>query len=133
MTVTYTTDDGWQLVGTHLHLADEIDGVPASRKGNPIPGRFERSEPHGSTDTYSYTFPIPCSDDGEWIVAAHAVVEKIDTSRVLEAAGFSPQSTDEVNQGMRKDGSDVLAERRDRANARWSRTRRPPRPSSRWA
>lgn len=117
MTVTYSTTDGWRLLETHLHVGDEVDDVPHTRKGNPIPGRFEHSDPHGATDTYSYVFPIPSSSDGEWVVAAHAAVEGFDTSKVLMAAGYWADGTDEVDQGQRNDGSDVLGERSDPGDA----------------
>ncbi len=118
MTVEYTTDDGWQLVETHLHVAGEEADIPQNRKGNPKIGHFEHSDPHAWTDAYSYTFPLPDSGgDDEWAIAAHAVVEKVDTSVELDAAGRWATGYSAFDQGDRTDGSDVLAERSDPANA----------------
>lgn len=117
VTVEYTTDDGWQLVETHLHVADEEAGIPQNRQGNPQIGHFTHSDPHAWTDVYSYTFPLPESEDGQWAVAAHAVVEKVDTSVELEAAGRWATGYSVFGQGDRKDGTDVLTERSDAANA----------------
>lgn len=55
LTVTYTTIEGCVLIETHLRVGDDEDGIPQTRKGNPIPGRFEHSDPYGPTDTYVYT------------------------------------------------------------------------------
>lgn len=87
MTVEYTTDDGWQLAETHLHVAADEAGTPQNGKGNPKIGHFEHSDAHGVTDAYAYTFPVPdAGGDGQWAIAAHAVVEKVDSSVEAETA-----------------------------------------------
>lgn len=117
MTVEYTTADGWQLVETHLHVADEEADIPQNKKGNPQIGHFAHSDAHAWTDAYTYAFPLPPSSDDQWAIAAHAVVEKVDTSVELEAAGRWATGYSAFDQGDRKDGTDVLTERSDPTNA----------------
>lgn len=73
-TVTYTTDNGWELDETHLWIGD-CANRPANNPGNPLIGQFPYSESHASgTTTYSYTI------DGSGLdtvgcLAAHASVD----------------------------------------------------------
>ncbi len=61
--VTFETDTPWLLGTTHVHVGSDIDDVPESGGGQPIPGLFdyahEREVPPGVTvDTHT----IPFSD-----------------------------------------------------------------------
>jgi hypothetical protein len=50
--VIYNTTGDWVLTETHLAVATALDGIPQTKKGNPIPGRF----------------PYQCCYDGsEWV------------------------------------------------------------------
>ena len=77
--VTYTiTNESWCINETHLHIANESEYIPQTKKGNPMPGQFDNSTDftdHGCTDQVEYTIPIP-EDCGEYvIIAAHAAVQ----------------------------------------------------------
>jgi hypothetical protein len=75
--VQYTVTTPWVLAEAHVALASTVAGIPQTKKGNPIPGRFPYSatfDPELST----YTFVIPRSglaDGQQVVVAAHAVVQ----------------------------------------------------------
>ena len=75
--VTFTTTDGWSMTETHLHIANEsVDGIPQTKKNNPIPGQFDYSEEHVPSVT-EYIYEIPLTElSGEVFIAAHAVVQK---------------------------------------------------------
>ena len=50
--VIYNTTGDWVLTETHLAVATALDGIPQTKKGNPIPGKF----------------PYQCCYDGsEWV------------------------------------------------------------------
>ncbi len=74
--ITYATSGGWELVETHLAVADELSGIPQTKKGNPIPGQFPYATDHDPAVT-TYTYVIPLADlgfipDGKVVIAAHA-------------------------------------------------------------
>ena len=80
---------GWVITETHLAVADSLAGIPQTKTGNPIPGKFEHSMEHDPAVTeYTYTIPItwdPCTD---LYIAAHAVVQKLsDVMTVTLASG----------------------------------------------
>ncbi len=78
MYVQYVSTGDWYLDELHLYVGD-LDGLPATKKGIPIPGQFPyKAENLGSGQT-TYTFTIPLIEltaniDGCYTVAAHAVV-----------------------------------------------------------
>lgn len=74
ISVTYTTTDGWLLNETHLHIATSYDGIPQTKKENPIPGQFEYSEEHECITTITYVVPLD-GLSGEVYIAAHAAVQ----------------------------------------------------------
>ena len=52
--ITYDTTGGWEMTETHLAVAGSLPGIPQTKKGNPIPGKF----------------PYQCcydEDEGEWV------------------------------------------------------------------
>ena len=75
--VTYETIDGWELVETHLAIATSLEGIPQTKKGNPIPGKFTYSMEHDPV-VMEYTYEI----DLEWVsgtelyIAAQAEIQK---------------------------------------------------------
>ena len=76
--VRYSTTDGWVLTETHLAVATSLDGIPQTKKGNPIPGEFPYSEEHCPPVT-AYTYKIDMGEEGFEVgdmlyIAAHAVV-----------------------------------------------------------
>jgi len=73
--VKYTTENGWCLSETHLHVAGTLGEIPQTKKGNPIPGQFDYKDEVDCETEWLYTIPLPedsCGD--ELVIAAHAVV-----------------------------------------------------------
>ena len=82
--VTYTTTNGWCMTETHLQVATlgvetPAEGIPQTKKNNPIPGKFDNSTDYDpcTTTSVEYTIPIPegyeAGDDV--IIAAHTAVQ----------------------------------------------------------
>jgi len=74
--VQYTTDSPWVMSDAHVAVAGTVEGIPQTKAGNPIPGRF----PYSATfdpEVTSYAFVIPAGtfEAGQTLfVAAHAMV-----------------------------------------------------------
>lgn len=91
ITVTFVIDSPWELVETHVAAATTLAGIP-QKNGNPIPGKFAYS---GNPIT------IPLSD-GPWdaednlVIAAHAVVNKVQAGSTISASLVSEAGTDNV-------------------------------------
>lgn len=78
--VTYNTTDDWYITETHLHVADSLEGIPQTKKGNPIPGQFDYGDEYDYDDgmtTVTYTIPWTWSPGTTLYIAAHAVVQKL--------------------------------------------------------
>ena len=72
--VKYDTVGGWMLTETHVAVASSLDGIPQTKKGNPIPGQFPFGTEHDPA-VNTYTYVIPLDSLSGWIfIAAHAVV-----------------------------------------------------------
>lgn len=76
ITVTYEiTELCWFITEWHLEVAADAESIPQAGNGNPIPGQFTYSGEGVSTTTVTVTdIPHP-NPDGEFVVAAHAVVQ----------------------------------------------------------
>ncbi len=79
--VTYTTDEGWFITETHLHIAaseEDLRAQVTNRGGNPQIGNFDYGDDDLYTDEVTYTIPKgdidPEPSDGCYYIAAHAVV-----------------------------------------------------------
>ena len=77
--IKYVTSKHWCLTETHLHVATSLKGIPQTKKGNPIPGKFEyKSNLSACTQELLYKIPL----DPQWecdavlYIAAQAVVRK---------------------------------------------------------
>lgn len=71
------TEEGWYLTETHLAVATSLSGIPQTKTGNPIPGKFQYSTCHDPSDFVTeYTYQIPLAwDVGTTLyIAAHAKV-----------------------------------------------------------
>ncbi len=80
LSIKYTTEDGWTLNETHLAIAGDFTEIPATKKGNPVPGQFEYTEEH-LTGVTEFTYTIPLEDLGleagdPICIAAHAAVQQ---------------------------------------------------------
>ena len=81
--VKYETTGDWVMTETHLAVAEELDDIPQTRKGNPIPGRFEYKMEHDpAVQAFTYAIPLgtwESCDIHDLVIAAHAkVVRPID-------------------------------------------------------
>ena len=73
--ITYETTDDWYITETHLHVADSLDGIPQTKKFNPIPGHFDYKTDHAPpVQEYTYTIPWTWNPGTTLYIAAHAVV-----------------------------------------------------------
>ena len=105
LTVTYEATGPWCLLKTDLHVATSENGVPQTKKGNPIPGHFDYGDEHDCVGTV--TFEIPLDEIGEdgvepgdtVVIAAHAEVED-DTGRVEGAWGEGTRFVERGNWAM---------------------------------
>ena len=74
--VTYEIlEPGWVMTETHLHIADELSGIPQTKKGNPKIGKFAYKNTHDMILKYTYAVPLTWDLGIEVFIAAHAVVE----------------------------------------------------------
>lgn len=78
LSVKYETTGNWSLNETHLHVVNTtVDDIPQTKKGNPIPGKFDYKNESLTLPTQNYTYVIPL---GDWepgtnlSIAAHAEV-----------------------------------------------------------
>jgi hypothetical protein len=74
--IEFNTTGGWQLSQTHLAVATNLDNIPQTRLGNPIPGKFPFKMEYDPTVT-EFTCLIDLSEWGEGTeicIASHAVV-----------------------------------------------------------
>lgn len=84
--------ENWTLAETHVHVATSLEGIPQTKKGNPIPGHFDYSGEYALADRITNdTFVVTVGplEDGDTIyVAAHAeVVELNAQDEVIQEEG----------------------------------------------
>jgi len=86
--VKYVTTDGWLLTETHLAIASALSGIPKTKTGNPIPGKFTYFAYHDPpVDEYTYPIDLTWDPDTELYIAAHAVVRHDYTLLLVSDAG----------------------------------------------
>jgi hypothetical protein len=70
------SEDDCVLTETHLAVADSLEGIPQTRKGNPIPGQFAYTMEHDPpVPEYTYVIDLAAWPEGtELYIAAHAAV-----------------------------------------------------------
>jgi hypothetical protein len=72
---------------THLHVAESMEVIPQTKKGNPIPGLFEYNTEHNpGVPQYTYQIPLVWDLDTELCIATHAVVQKLGGLAGIELA-----------------------------------------------
>lgn len=112
------TDEGWYLQETHVAVASTVDGLPQTRKGNPIPGRFPYSCDLTEMET-SCTVTVPldgwCAGD-LLAVAAHAAVGRVAGDGCTETVFWATEAID-WDQGTLGNGGEIAAYRSDPTNA----------------
>ena len=111
LTVKYNVPDPWCITETHLHVSNDLEDIPVNKKGNPIPGHFEKNDEHNCVHEVTYSYNL---EDEEWglckdlYVAAHAVVVRpvdkcveevwmIGEEEVDDGAGKLTNYCDELN------------------------------------
>jgi hypothetical protein len=60
------------LLETHVAVEESWEDIPQTKKGNPIPGHFEYSDPHACVHEYTYEVPLTWPAGTELYIAAHA-------------------------------------------------------------
>jgi hypothetical protein len=83
------SDDGVPtlIYQTHLAVESDLESIPQTKKGNPIPGQFEYSTIHDpGVSEFTYQIPLEWDPDTELYIAAHAVVKKLGGLTGLELA-----------------------------------------------
>lgn len=69
--VEFVTDE--VLLETHVHVATSLQGIPQTKKFNPIPGQFDSAK--YIPDEHLHTIPLdPGRVDQQIVVAAHAAI-----------------------------------------------------------
>ena len=92
--VRYETSGEWVMTETHLHVAMSLEAIPQTQPnkkgnggGNPIPGQFDYSDPHGLVTEYTYEIDRDELALGTLYIAAHAVVQTTDTTSECLVSG----------------------------------------------
>jgi len=101
--VKYTLD-GWCMTETHLHVATSLTGIPQTKKGNPIPGKFEYGTEHDPCVTeYTYEIPLDWDVGTQLFIAAHAAMGEVETMTIVSAAGVIVYGPLDENRGLNGD------------------------------
>ncbi|NIP37360.1 MAG: hypothetical protein GWN18_20530, partial [Thermoplasmata archaeon] len=76
--VKFMTTGDWEMTLTHLHVAEDPDDIPQTKKGNPKVGKFDYETSH-SPAVQMYTYKIMWDDTwGDTLyIAAHANVQMV--------------------------------------------------------
>lgn len=110
--VKYVTADGWSLTETHLHVASSLGGIPQTKKGNPIPGKFDHNTEHAPAVTdYLYTIDLDSNTGDKLYIAAHAVVCREvegDTAALYTATLWAGQHINSGNVTVAVDGENLV-------------------------
>jgi hypothetical protein len=76
--VRYNAASPWVISDTHVAVASTLSGIPQTKAGNPIPGRFAYSgsfDPEVTTDTVAVPMAGTYSSGQTVYIAAHAQVQ----------------------------------------------------------
>lgn len=85
--IKYDMAENWWLEETHVHAALELESIPHSKKGNPIPGKFEFKDdwdPRVQTCTYAIPFRDGWGVDTCLYIATHAVAVRLVKGKVKQ-------------------------------------------------
>ena len=75
------------LYETHVHVATSLSAIPQTKKGNPIPGKFEHSDPHGCVTDYTYQIPLSWAPGTSLYIAAHAALGEQQAMTIVSGDG----------------------------------------------
>lgn len=92
--VQYSLESPWLISDAHVAVATTLAGIPQTKTGNPIPGRFAYSATF-DPELLTYTFAVPMAGNyytGQTLfVAAHAVAQAPRANGGSQTAwGFGP-------------------------------------------
>jgi hypothetical protein len=73
--VKYVASGCWRITETHLHVAGSWEEIPQTKKGNPIPGKFDHKGSHDRVTEVTYEIDLGGLCDSSVCIAAHAVVK----------------------------------------------------------
>ena len=85
--IKYDMADNWWLEETHAHVALTPEGIPQTKKGNPIPGKFEfKDDWDPRVQTCTYAIAVRPGWDVEYClsIATHAVAVKVVRGKVTK-------------------------------------------------
>ncbi len=82
--VKYETTGNWSLNETHLAVVNtSYMDIPQTKKGNPIPGKFDYKNESLTTQTDTYVIPLEWGVDEELFIAAHAEVQLLNETGAI--------------------------------------------------
>lgn len=84
----FTDVDSWEISGIHLHVGNEPDDIPQTKKGNTKPGKFDVKAGFDPrvTETPIYEFLLADYPDGP-VIAAHADLRDSMTMSLVSEPG----------------------------------------------
>ncbi len=74
--VDYVLADDWCIGQAHLQVASSLEGIPMTKKSNPIPGKFDLQDAVDCEQEVNFALPLD-GLSGDLLVAAHGVVSTI--------------------------------------------------------
>jgi len=79
--------ENWSLAETHVHVAATLGDIPQTKKGNPIPGKFDYFDeyvPANRITSDNFVIAVGQLEAGETIyVAAHAEMVELDAENQI--------------------------------------------------
>ena len=71
----HVTAQDWCLTETNSHVATSADAIPHTKKGNPIPGKFDFSATLDCVTSLTFAVPLTWGPGVELFIATHASLE----------------------------------------------------------
>jgi hypothetical protein len=65
----------WRITETQLAISTSQEGIPQTKKGNPIPGLFQYKDEHDSVHIFQYMIPMTWTNGTKLYIALHCVVQ----------------------------------------------------------
>jgi len=82
------TDPDWCLTEYHLHVANDPNDIPQTKKNNPIPGKFDYKKEFESCVSETDIIEIPLEwESSDVYVAAHAALSAVETMTIASEEG----------------------------------------------
>ena len=79
LTIKFQAEPDWRITEVHLAIATSLNGIPQTKKGNPIPGKFQYiNDTLDSVESFQYKIPMTWANGTILYIAAHCVVEGVD-------------------------------------------------------